>query len=82
MKIKLVTIDILDTQQQERELNAFLASHSIFALTRELVRFDDRAYWAFCIEYGEPGSPAPLRSQQRTHYHTVPCQKRLAGTSV
>ena len=62
MKINLVTIDILDSEQQQRELNAFLASHSIFALSKELVRVGDRAYWAFCIEYGEPGDSAPAQA--------------------
>ena len=62
MRIKIIAIDILDAQQQQRELNAFLASHSVHAMTRQFVQLGERAYWAFCIEYGEGdgagGSPA------------------------
>ncbi len=41
MKIKLITIDILDTDRHERELNAFLASHAIHAVSRQLVQLSE-----------------------------------------
>jgi superfamily II DNA helicase RecQ len=59
MKIRFFTIDILDASRQQSELNAFLASHKVLAISRELVRLEDRAYWSFCIEYAESTS-APV----------------------
>ena len=65
MKIQVFTIDILDTSQRQAELNAFLAAHKVLAVSRELVRLDDRAYWTFCIEYAERTSASVTEASEK-----------------
>jgi len=57
VKIKLIAIDVLDTGDGERDLNAFLGSHRVLALSKKLVCLNERAYWLFCIEYADASSP-------------------------
>jgi superfamily II DNA helicase RecQ len=67
MRIRIFTIDILDATQQQGDLNAFLASHKVLAVTKELVRVDERAYWTFCIEYGDsPSAPTADATEKKS----------------
>lgn len=51
MKIKLITIPILEVESGNEQVNNFTASKKIIKIDRTLIQDDGRAYWCFCIEY-------------------------------
>ena len=73
MKVKFFTFNILHAEEEEDRLNAFLSSHRVASMQRELVSFADRAYWVITIEY--PGGPVTQTgrpaSQPKIDYREV-----------
>lgn len=51
MKVKLVTIPILDPAAAEDDLNRFLSSHQIVSVNKEFVQIGHNAYWSFVVTY-------------------------------
>ncbi len=64
MKIKVLSISILDPKPGEEELNHFIASHQIVSIDKEFARFEQNAFWSFSINYlEEQQSSSTKRSQ-------------------
>lgn len=53
MQIKIFTIPIIDSEQMEVSLNAFLRSHKVLQVERQAINTGQGAYWSFCITYIE-----------------------------
>lgn len=51
MQYTIFTIPYCGDVQKEDELNAFLRSKKIVAVSKELVSFNTDAYWSFCIRW-------------------------------
>jgi len=51
MQYTIFTIPYCGDAQKEDELNAFLRSKKIVAVSKELVSFNTDAYWSFCIRW-------------------------------
>ena len=49
-------VNAADPADAAQDVNAFLASHTILSMTKELIREADRAYWSICVEY-QVGNP-------------------------
>ena len=50
------SVNAADPADAAQDVNAFLASHTILSMTKELIREADRAYWSICVEY-QVGNP-------------------------
>ena len=53
MKIKLITVPIVDVATGEKIINDFTASKRILKIDRSLIQDKGSAFWCFCIEYLE-----------------------------
>ncbi len=53
MKFKTFNILASDSEQGLAEMNRFLETHKVIQINREYTVVNERAYWAFCIEYLE-----------------------------
>ena len=67
MQVKFFQIPSGGCEAVEAEMNAFLRSHRILKVERELVQRETSPCWAVCVEYleGVAGSSSSGRSGQR-----------------
>jgi len=65
VKLKFFTVPAVDAGDAEREINAFLSSHRILTLDRQLVSDGAGSFWALCVSYLEPGRTS-TRQERRS----------------
>ena len=60
MQLKLFILPVKNLDAAEAEMNAFLRSHRVLTVKKELVADGENSFWTFCVEYLEsaPGSPS------------------------
>ena len=58
MQFRVFSIPAFGDAEGENDLNAFLRSHRVVSVRREVVQIEGTSYWSFCIEYVEGGSGA------------------------
>jgi len=71
MQIKLFTIPVTDSGAFTAELNAFLRSHKVLEVSKELVQNAVGAYWCFCINYIESGMPVFESTKAKVDYKEI-----------
>lgn len=61
LAFKFSTIPLRDVSSAESELNAFLGSHRVLGVDRQLVDRGANSFWTLCVEYlpGAAGAAAP-----------------------
>ena len=59
LQYKMFAIPALDPGLVEAEMNRFLRTVSVIQVSRELVKMEDAAFWAYAVEYqdGDPAGP-------------------------
>ena len=57
MQFRIFTISVFDEEKAD-EMNRFLRGNKIVNVEKELIKINENAFWAFCIQYigGENGS--------------------------
>jgi len=75
MQLKLFILPVKNLDAAEAELNAFLRSHRVLTVRKELVSDGENSFWTFCVEYLEsaPGSPGgnSLSGRPKVDYREV-----------
>ena len=61
MQLKLFILPVKNLDAAEAEMNAFLRSHRVLTVKKELVADGENSFWTFCVEYLE-STPAALGS--------------------
>src|SRR5271156_4888271 len=56
MPLKFFTIPVRDSGPAEEELNAFLGSHRVLAIDRNLIDLGENSFWALCVDFLPAGS--------------------------
>jgi hypothetical protein len=58
MQLKLFILPVKNLDAAEAEMNAFLRSHRVLEVKKELVAEGENSFWTFCVEYLEfaPGA--------------------------
>lgn len=64
MRLKFFVVPALDPERAESEINAFLASHSVASIDRELESTSEGLFWLIAVTYMPPGSSAPSSSRR------------------
>ncbi len=76
MRLHFATVPVFSgTQAAEAELNAFLASHRVDSVDRQLVVDGPRSAWAICVAYvdgPEPGSKAASKKGRVDYREVLP----------
>lgn len=57
MRLKFFAVPIQNDAQATDELNAFLASHRVLSVERQLIHDGSQSFWAVCVTYSDD-SPA------------------------
>lgn len=78
MQFRIYSIPVMGDPSSEAELNAFLRTHRVISVRRELVQPEGAAFWSFCVEYLD-GHSVAVRSadskasdtRQRVDYQQV-----------
>ena len=75
MGLRFFLVPVRDSENAERELNGFLASHKVLSIDRQLVDVGMNSFWAICIDYltssaGESTLTSNL-SRSRVDYKTI-----------
>jgi len=68
MSFKFFLIPVQASQPVEDEMNAFVRSHKVLAVNRQLVDAGSSSFWTFCVEYVDgqlPASVEPGRAASR-----------------
>jgi superfamily II DNA helicase RecQ len=74
MQLKLFVLPVKNLDAAEAEMNAFLRSHRVLTVKKELVAEGENSFWTFCVEYLEssPGAPASgLAGRPKVDYKEV-----------
>ncbi|MEZ6127575.1 MAG: HRDC domain-containing protein [Planctomycetaceae bacterium] len=75
MGLRFFTVPVRDSENQERELNGFLASHKILSIDRQFVEVGVNSFWAICVDYlASSAGESPLSSnlsRSRVDYKTI-----------
>ena len=53
MQLKLFLLPVKNVDAAEAEMNAFLRSHRVLTVKKELVADEENSLWTFCVEYLE-----------------------------
>jgi len=53
MQLKLFLLPVKNVDAAEAEMNAFLRSHRVLTVKKELVADEENSFWTFCVEYLE-----------------------------
>lgn len=64
MQVKIYTIPIVNADVAVEEMNAFLRSHRIIDVRKELVSADGGVFWSFCIIYIQSISSSSERKEK------------------
>lgn len=61
MQLRLFVLPVKNLEAAEAEMNAFLRSHRVLSVKKELVAEGENSFWTFCVEYLEsaPGGGLP-----------------------
>lgn len=75
MGLRFFLVPVRDSENAERELNGFLASHKVLSIDRQLVDVGMNSFWAICVDYltssaGESTLTSNL-SRSRVDYKTI-----------
>jgi Superfamily II DNA helicase len=87
MQFKVFHIAVLGDSTSEEEMNAFLRSHRIITVHRELARTVSGSYWCFCIEYIDhavktsTSSSFPQKKGERVDYKEILSENDFATFS-
>lgn len=57
--MKFISVSVLDSGDQERELNRFLAAHRVLDVERRFIEDGGNSRWCFCINYLPAGELSP-----------------------
>jgi hypothetical protein len=75
MGLRFFLVPVRDSENAERELNGFLATHKVLSIDRQLVDVGMNSFWAICVDYltssaGESTLTSNL-SRSRVDYKTI-----------
>jgi hypothetical protein len=85
MAFKFFTIPLRDVLSAESELNAFLGSHRVLGVDRQMVDRGANSFWTLCVEYlpGVVSAAAPSFDKKgRIDYREVLPPECCGGVSV
>lgn len=73
IQIKLFTIPLLTAEAECEELNKFLRSVKVVDLKKEIISFDNEAYWAISVVYIYKGNiePGLASVKQKVDYKNI-----------
>ncbi len=75
IQYRFFVIPAKNSEESEREMNAFLRSHRTLSAHREFVSQGDNSFWSLGVEYlaSEPGagSDESLKGRKRTDYKEI-----------
>ena len=60
MQLRLFVLPVNNLEAAEAEMNAFLRSHRVLSVKKELVAEGENSFWTFCVEYLESTSGGGL----------------------
>jgi superfamily II DNA helicase RecQ len=71
MQIRIFTVPILNTSEEEEALNRFLKGNKILEVEQSLVEKGKEAYWCFCVRYLARHTTEDKESKKRIDYRAV-----------
>ena len=75
MQLKLFILPVKNVDAAEAEMNAFLRSHRVLTVKKELVADGENSFWTFCVEYLDSGpggaGGASLSGRPKVDYKEV-----------
>ena len=81
MKYKFFNVPIAESVELEKELNNFITSHRIISVTKDLIKQDERVFWAFAVEYYEDQSNHGTGKKPKVDYREILSIRRRSRTS-
>ena len=68
MQLKVFSVAAIGGDAQIEEVNAFLRSHKIVSVDRQLVQQEGSTWWTFCVTWlpGVSPQPQPANQQRKT----------------
>jgi superfamily II DNA helicase RecQ len=71
LRYKIITIPVPDTQDQVELLNAFLGTHRIISVEKNLLQAGSQASWVFLVEYYEGKSENEGSKNAKVDYKEI-----------
>ena len=80
MEVKIFTLPINPTTEQEEEINKFIRSHKVVDVRKEVVTSGGNAFWTFCVTYVSGAASSPtIQQKPKIDYREVLSEDEFAA---